>query len=130
MFSCVCMFNDGRATLVKSLLLNHLGELGDGVEEISLETVVGDAEDRGILIGVDAGDDLGVLHTGNVLDGTGESDGDVEAGGNDLSGLTDLHLIGAVTCLLYTSDAADEEDSVDLGGRRIIKKKKKIIIEL
>ena len=27
-------------------------------------------------------------------------------------------------CLLYTSDAADEEDSVDLGGRRIIKKKK------
>eukprot|EP00658_Telonema_sp_P-2_P052673 TRINITY_DN40914_c0_g1_i1.p1 TRINITY_DN40914_c0_g1~~TRINITY_DN40914_c0_g1_i1.p1 ORF type:complete len:123 (+),score=33.61 TRINITY_DN40914_c0_g1_i1:75-443(+) len=32
-----------------------------------------------------------------------------------------LHL----PCLLYTSDAADEEDSVDLGGRRIIKKKKK-----
>ena len=29
-------------------------------------------------------------------------------------------------CLLYTSDAADEEDSVDLGVRRIIKKKKKI----
>src|SRR5664279_6605759 len=28
-------------------------------------------------------------------------------------------------CLLYTSDAADEEDSVDLGGRRIIKKKNK-----
>ena len=26
-------------------------------------------------------------------------------------------------CLLYTSDAADEEDSVDLGGRRIIKKR-------
>src|SRR5665648_868692 len=25
-------------------------------------------------------------------------------------------------CLLYTSDAADEEDSVDLGGRRIINK--------
>ena len=28
-------------------------------------------------------------------------------------------------CLLYTSDAADEEDSVDLGGRRIIKKNKR-----
>ena len=27
-----------------------------------------------------------------------------------------------IYCLLYTSDAADEEDSVDLGGRRIIKK--------
>ncbi|WDT36566.1 hypothetical protein PVA38_09420 [Streptococcus pneumoniae D39] len=28
------------------------------------------------------------------------------------------------TCLLYTSDAADEARSVDLGGRSIIKKKK------
>ena len=27
-------------------------------------------------------------------------------------------------CLLYTSDAADERSRVDLGGRRIIKKKK------
>ena len=36
-------------------------------------------------------------------------------------------LIGAFrllrNCLLYTSDAADERSSVDLGGRRIIKKK-------
>ena len=28
-------------------------------------------------------------------------------------------------CLLYTSDAADERSSVDLGGRRIIKQKNK-----
>src|SRR5678810_966093 len=32
---------------------------------------------------------------------------------------------GYGTCLLYTSDAADERSSVDLGGRRIIKKKNK-----
>ena len=31
------------------------------------------------------------------------------------------------TCLLYTSDAADERSSVDLGGRRIIKKNKHIL---
>ena len=30
-----------------------------------------------------------------------------------------------ISCLLYTSDAADEEDSVDIGGRRFIKKKKR-----
>eukprot|EP00658_Telonema_sp_P-2_P037197 TRINITY_DN26775_c0_g1_i6.p1 TRINITY_DN26775_c0_g1~~TRINITY_DN26775_c0_g1_i6.p1 ORF type:complete len:253 (+),score=103.75 TRINITY_DN26775_c0_g1_i6:273-1031(+) len=36
-----------------------------------------------------------------------------------------LELTYLKVCLLYTSDAADEEDSVDLGGRRIIKKKKK-----
>ena len=29
------------------------------------------------------------------------------------------------SCLLYTSDAADERSSVDLGGRRIIKNKNK-----
>ena len=29
-----------------------------------------------------------------------------------------------LACLLYTSDAADERSSVDLGGRRIIKQKK------
>ena len=30
-----------------------------------------------------------------------------------------------LVCLLYTSDAADEGLGVDLGGRRIIKKKQK-----
>ena len=34
----------------------------------------------------------------------------------------------ASSCLLYTSDAADERSSVDLGGRRIIKKKKHVDI--
>ena len=33
---------------------------------------------------------------------------------------------GNRVCLLYTSDAADERSSVDLGGRRIIKKKKTV----
>ena len=32
-------------------------------------------------------------------------------------------LVHRRSCLLYTSDAADERSSVDLGGRRIIKKK-------
>src|SRR5450756_3206405 len=34
-------------------------------------------------------------------------------------------LASCTTCLLYTSDAADDLLCVDLGGRRIIKKKKK-----
>ena len=51
----------------------------------------------------------------------------VPLGGNFLvEFLTKLRVFGLLSvCLLYTSDAADEEDSVDLGGRRIIKKKKK-----
>eukprot|EP00825_Cyclidium_porcatum_P036874 TRINITY_DN3979_c0_g2_i3.p1 TRINITY_DN3979_c0_g2~~TRINITY_DN3979_c0_g2_i3.p1 ORF type:complete len:150 (+),score=7.67 TRINITY_DN3979_c0_g2_i3:221-670(+) len=35
------------------------------------------------------------------------------------------HVLCVDTCLLYTSDAADDMQCVDLGGRRIIKKKKK-----
>eukprot|EP00828_Plagiopyla_frontata_P027509 TRINITY_DN3571_c0_g1_i2.p1 TRINITY_DN3571_c0_g1~~TRINITY_DN3571_c0_g1_i2.p1 ORF type:complete len:102 (+),score=4.34 TRINITY_DN3571_c0_g1_i2:66-371(+) len=33
-------------------------------------------------------------------------------------------IVSPCTCLLYTSDAADEEDSVDLGGRRLIPERK------
>ena len=40
------------------------------------------------------------------------------------SALVELIPKGMETCLLYTSDAADERSSVDLGGRRIVKKKK------
>src|SRR5664279_5764525 len=44
------------------------------------------------------------------------------AGLNAMLIRTELLHSTPTTCLLYTSDAADEEDSVDLGGRRIIKK--------
>eukprot|EP00658_Telonema_sp_P-2_P006737 TRINITY_DN12541_c0_g1_i4.p2 TRINITY_DN12541_c0_g1~~TRINITY_DN12541_c0_g1_i4.p2 ORF type:complete len:165 (+),score=36.56 TRINITY_DN12541_c0_g1_i4:300-794(+) len=43
-------------------------------------------------------------------------------------GIQASHHHGPIICLLYTSDAADEEDSVDLGGRRVIKKKKDEVI--
>ena len=38
--------------------------------------------------------------------------------------MRDAKIYQIYDCLLYTSDAADERSSVDLGGRRIIKKKK------
>jgi len=37
----------------------------------------------------------------------------------------DINSSELYNCLLYTSDAADDLLCVDLGGRRIIKKKKK-----
>ena len=50
--------------------------------------------------------------------------------GKDFSGVVatlgaDDDVTALEGCLLYTSDAADERSSVDLGGRRIIKKKNK-----
>ena len=44
----------------------------------------------------------------------------------EFSALSQQEMDKLCTCLLYTSDAADEEDSVDLGGCRNIKKKKKV----
>ena len=57
------------------------------------------------------GDVVGDHHLGPQLQALGQQFGDPD--------------VGLVRdCLLYTSDAADERSSVDLGGRRIIKKKK------
>src|SRR5664280_1708473 len=59
----------------------------------------------------------------------GMADGaDVQVGGVHSGTVTGIELprkpgekvTVLMECLLYTSDAADEEDSVDLGGRRII----------
>ena len=49
------------------------------------------------------------------------------AGGEQIPGYLEAEGIPptSTTCLLYTSDAADDLLCVDLGGRRIIKKKKK-----
>ena len=51
----------------------------------------------------------------------GDQAGHVHAAGLEIAALRVEH---GLHCLLYTSDAADERSSVDLGGRRIIKKKK------
>ena len=49
----------------------------------------------------------------------------IAGGGGTLNYPTGSITTDLIGCLLYTSDAADERSSVDLGGRRIIKKKKK-----
>ena len=63
------------------------------------------------------------LHT---VVGAGKAEGAMDAGNMLKPALArgELHCIG---CLLYTSDAADELLCVDLGGRRIIKKKTSVI---
>ena len=54
--------------------------------------------------------------------GSGEATKFARSGGIALGATLYVGLV--LCCLLYTSDAADERSSVDLGGRRIIKKKK------
>ena len=55
-----------------------------------------------------------------AVNGLAEKNEDLTAAGS----LTDLVIAQDGSCLLYTSDAADDLLCVDLGGRRFIKKKK------
>ena len=63
-------------------------------------------------------DRTGAEGDGAIIEGDERGDGEVAR--NDIAAPGRL----VKRCLLYTSDAADERSSVDLGGRRIIKKKK------
>ena len=79
----------------------------DGIRDLVRSRGLGDVYKRQ----VDARRLPGIAHTGDCL----------YERGHQSRGL--CRLLPALRCLLYTSDAADERSSVDLGGRRIIKKK-------
>ena len=66
-------------------------------------------------------DSIGALQRDRRRPGGCVLDHVIEAHG-DIVGECGVH-----ACLLYTSDAADDLLCVDLGGRRIIKKKQKYI---
>mmetsp|Transcript_11136 Transcript_11136/g.18687 ORF Transcript_11136/g.18687 Transcript_11136/m.18687 type:complete len:330 (-) Transcript_11136:124-1113(-) len=74
--------------------LELLVQLRQNLEEVPNEAVVRDFEDGRVSVLVDGHDHLRVLHTRYVLDGTGDSDGEVNVGGDDLASLAHLKLIG------------------------------------
>ena len=76
----------------------------DGIRDLVRSRGLGDVYKRQ----GQGGADLGEVDRGG-RGGRAGPDGQEQRGGGD-----------AVGCLLYTSDAADERSSVDLGGRRII----------
>ena len=81
----------------------------DGIRDLVRSRGLGDVYKRQVLIGAAS------VH---VLE-------PASAGARRGGSLTIGRLVESSRCLLYTSDAADERSSVDLGGRRIIKKKKR-----
>ena len=88
--------SDGSSALSPALLGELLLELGQKSEEVAHEAVVGDLEYRRLLVLVDGDDHLGVLHAGEMLDGAGNSDRDVEVGRHHLARLTDLPVVRGV----------------------------------
>ena len=84
----------------------------DGIRDLVRSRGLGDVYKRQVL-----GQRPGTLQIGQPA--VGELMGLAVPDGHVQQLLLHQHL----GCLLYTSDAADERSSVDLGGRRIIKKK-------
>src|SRR3546814_20579514 len=68
----------------------RLFEFRQDVEEVADEAIVRDLEDRRFLVLVDGADDLGILHTGQVLDGAGHAHGYIAIRIEDLDGMADL----------------------------------------
>src|SRR3954469_19239564 len=75
-------------------LLDLFGELGERLEEIAHQAVVGHLEDRRLGVLVDGDDGLAALHSGEVLDGAGDASRDVELRRHHLAGLADLEIVG------------------------------------
>ncbi|EAU69294.1 hypothetical protein STIAU_7966 [Stigmatella aurantiaca DW4/3-1] len=74
--------------------MKRLAQLGQHLEEVRHEAVIGHLEDGGLGVLVDGHDGLRALHARQVLDGTADARGDVELRGHDLARLADLQVVG------------------------------------
>jgi hypothetical protein len=67
------------------------------LRDVADDAIVGDLEDGSFGVAVDGHDDLALVHAGEMLDGSGDADGDVELGLDGLAGLADLLGVGTPT---------------------------------
>src|SRR5215813_6826892 len=66
-------------------LLDLCDQLGNRLLPFRDDAVIGDLEDRLVLVLVDRDDRLRALHAGQVLDRTRDGDREVQVGGDDLA---------------------------------------------
>src|SRR6185436_3837963 len=99
------------------LLVHRGGEFRHDLEQIPDDTIVGNLEDRRLLVLVDGDDGLAVLHAGEMLDRAGDADGNVEVGRHHLAGLADLVVVRHVTGI--DRGAAGAEAGAELVGERL-----------
>ena len=91
------VFNTHDATFTFAAALGQfLVHLRQGLEQVRHQAVIGHLEDRGLFVLVDGGDHLGILHTGQMLDGAGNAHRKVKIGRHHLAGLADLIIIGHI----------------------------------
>src|ERR1700678_4215927 len=85
-----------RSSLL-SELADRLGQFRNRLIQIRHQAIIGDLEDRRVLILVDRDDDLGVLHAGEMLDRAGNTDRDIELRRHHLAGLSHLPVVRRIS---------------------------------
>ena len=80
-------------------------------EQIPNQSVVGNFEDRLILILVDSNDQLGMIHSGFMLDGSADSKRHIDLRMNGFSGLADLPVCIHESCIHQRTARSDNSAS-------------------
>src|SRR5574344_1991291 len=95
-----------------TVLLIVLYHLRNHLLHGTIDNVVGNGIDGGVLIVVDRDDDTSVLHTGDVLNLSADTASDVELGVYGDTGLTNLAVMVGIACI--HSGTAGTHFSVEL----------------
>src|SRR5437763_1726052 len=96
MVSAMIVVRLAPVRLTLAVLAEFGGKLGQRLIEIGDKAIVGDLEDRRLLVLVDRDDHLGILHAGEMLDGARDADRDIEFRRHHLAGLADLPVVGRI----------------------------------
>ena len=88
------------------MLLELTDHLRSRLIDIGDQSVIGDSEDWCIRIVIDRNDRARVLHSGQVLNGATDPCADVEVGGHNLAGLSDLKVVWHPACITCGSGRA------------------------
>src|SRR6516164_4630084 len=116
--------NSGRSLRIRpvelsllSELTECLGQFGDHLVEIRDQAIIGDLENRRVLILVDRDDHLGVLHSGEMLNCAGDADRDIKFRRHHLAGLPDLPVVRRISRIHRGARGADA--GTELVGERL-----------
>ena len=116
-----------QAQVAQTEARSNLADLDKGPDAVKLAGAQADVDKKRLAVAdaeaALAGANLTAPFDGTILQ-TNVQAGDLVSSNTRILTVANLKTLQIVARLLYTSDAADERASVDLGGGRIIKKKK------
>ena len=95
--------------------LELFSQFRDDLEKISNDAIISDLEDGGFRVFIDGDNDLGILHTSQMLDSTRNTDGNVELRSNNFTSLTNLVVVRDEASIDSSSGSTNSTVTKDLG---------------